>query len=58
MGLWILSLPESLSEVNHDDPVCTFGGPASTCVGLETEKEQTLPAPAPFPKDSSEQATP
>lgn len=53
MGLWI----PSLTEVSHD-PGCTSGGRASSCVALETENKQILPAPAPFPEDCSEQATP
>lgn len=42
-----------LPEVDHD-PGCTSGGRASSCVALETENKQTLPAPAPFSEDRSE----
>lgn len=56
-GLWILRLTESLCEVSRD-PVYTFGGPASTCVALETEKKQTGPAPFVLSKDDTQQAAP
>lgn len=56
-GLWMLNLTESFSEVNHE-PVCTFGGPASTCVAMETKNKQTLPVPFLFPEDSTQQAIP
>lgn len=49
VGLWT----PSLTEVDHD-PGCTSGGCASSCVVLETENKQTLPAPAPFSEDRSE----
>lgn len=53
MRLWT----PRLTEVDHD-PGCTSGRRASSCVALETENKQILPAPVPFPEDSSEQATP